>query len=523
MSHPIKTKLTLLVVGLACLGLGVVFASGLDWTPASMATQDGQANSAVVSHSSAGELSGAYEQIAQNVTPTVVSIIGTRVVSRQRLDLGPFEDNAPFDQFFRFHHDPSTPDEPDQDQGGGREAQRGAGSGVIVRPDGYILTNNHVVDGMDDLRVVMNDRRTFEAKVVGRDPSTDLAVLKIDAENLPVARMANDDHVQVGEWVAALGNPFGLQFTMTAGIVSAIGRGNLQIIDRGQNPYAIEDFIQTDAAINPGNSGGPLVNLDGDVIGINTAIASRTGGYQGYGFAIPISIVRHVMDELIENGKVERAILGVAIQPVSALDKEALGLPDVEGVFISDFSDMPDNPARKAGLQPKDVVLAVNGKKVDTPSELQQAIAFHKPGDKVTLKVWRAGDTRDVEVRLGEAPSPQAGDLASQGDKEVHESSLGMDVRDVTSQARQFLAQRMDVDPASIPDGVLVQAVEPLSAADEAGIPQSSIITQVGETRVHDVQQFRDAVSKLKGGSVVYLRVFFAGNQLYRPIRVPKK
>jgi serine protease Do len=512
--HPIKTKLTVLTVGLACLGLGVLFASTLDWTPASLATQSEQ--TVPTTEASLRSTGNAFTRIAQEVTPAVVYVSSQQLVERQGMpfDFGPFED------FFEFRGPQGEGDEPQFDR------RRSGGSGVIIRQDGYIVTNNHVIDGAEKLEVILNDRRSFDAQVVGRDPSTDLAVLRVDAEGLPVARFANHDDVQVGEWVLALGNPFGLEFTMTAGIVSAIGRGSLGIISRGENPYAIEDFIQTDAAINPGNSGGPLVNIDGEVIGINTAIASRTGGYQGYGFAIPVSIVRQVMNELIETGEVHRAVLGVSIQPITPLMQEALGLPSLEGVLIADFDGkVQGNPARAAGLRPRDVVLEVNGEKVSTPSDLQQAIAFHEPGDAVELTILRDGDEREIEVKLGERPPAETRrELAVVPDQGSHESALGMQVQDLSDQGRAILAQRANIPVSQIPKGVLVRGIEPLGPADEAGIPPNAIITQLGERQIQGLADYRQAIEELKPASVVYIRIYLPGieGQQFRALRVPR-
>lgn len=520
MLNPIKTRLTVLIVGLACLGIGVLFASTLEWTPATLALQSGTA-SAPTTQSSLRETGNAFIEIAETVTPAVVSIRGQQRVSQREMmpDLGPFE------RFF-------PPDDENHEQIPDEFYRRSGGSGVIIREDGYILTNNHVVDGMMDLEVVLNDRRAYDAEVVGADPSTDIAVIKIDADDLPVAHLATDDGVQVGEWVLALGNPLGLDFTMTAGIVSAIGRGNLQIIDRGENPYAIENFIQTDAAINPGNSGGPLVDIDGQVIGINTAIASRTGVYQGYGFAVPISIARRVAQELIETGEVHRAVLGVQIQAVTPLDQEALELPSIAGVRIDGFTDLPgqQNPAREAGLELQDVVLEVAGREVETPSELQEAIAFHQPGDVVELVVWRDGDRRNVRVKLGERPaSAVAPTLASDDEapapdeSEVHESSLGMDVQDLTPAMRRTLVQRLNLSSASIPPGVYIRDIQSLGAADDAGIQQGGIITQIGDRRVSTVAEYQAAVTELEPGQIVYLRIYYpqGDSQLFRALRVP--
>ena len=522
MLNPIKTRLTVLIVGLACLGIGVLFASTLEWTPTTLALQSGTAT-APTTQASLRETGNAFIEIAQTVTPAVVSIRGQQRVTRQQgmPDLGPFE------RFFQFPEgegeSQQLPDELFRDSGG---------SGVIIREDGYILTNNHVVNGMEDLEVVLNDRRAYDAQVVGADPSTDIAVIKIEADGLPVARLATDASVQVGEWVLALGNPLGLDFTMTAGIVSAIGRGNMGIIDNTENPYAIENFIQTDAAINPGNSGGPLVDIDGQVIGINTAIASRNGFYQGYGFAVPISIARRVAEQLIETGEVQRAVLGVQIQAVTPLDQEALDLPSIAGVRIDGFTDLPgqENPAREAGLELQDVVLEVAGQEVETPSELQEAIAFHQPGDVVELVVWRDGDRRNVRVKLGERPSSSTAPLLASADEgptaaegEVHESALGMGVQDLTPAMRQSLVRRLNLSSASIPQGVYIREVDPLGAADDAGIQFGGIVTQVGDRRVTSLAEYQAAVSELEPGQIVYLRIYYplGDNQLFRPLRVP--
>ena len=382
--------------------------------------------------------------------------------------------------------------------------------------------------------MVLNDNRAIDAQVVGRDPSTDIAVLKIDGgRDLPVARLAADNDIQVGEWVLAFGNPFGLAFTMTAGIVSAVGRGDLPLPT--ESNYAIQDFIQTDAAINPGNSGGPLVNIDGEVVGINTAIASRTGSYQGYGFAIPITIVRRVMDQLIATGEVRRAVLGVSIQAVTPLDAEALRLPRPGGVLVSDFDNrVQPNPARQAGLQPGDVVLEVDDRTVETVSALQQAVAFHEPGDTVTLTIWRNGDEREVRVRLGERPHEEAEEVSGfdmpapgQAEVAVHESALGLHVQEVTPAVRQALARQFNVAPARIPSGVMVRSVEPLSPASDAQLdhPQfrGLIITQVGDKPVRSLAEYREAVEDLDDGEVTSIRAYVPRNDAQRffSLRVP--
>ena len=525
MLNPIKTRLTVLIVGLACLGIGVLFASTLEWTPATLALQSGTAT-APTTQASLRETGNAFIEIAETVTPAVVSIRGQQRVTQR--DMQP--DFGPFDRFFRGPDGERLP--MPEGEGPDEMFRRSGGSGVIIQENGYILTNNHVVEGMAEIQVILNDRRAYDAVVVGADPSTDIAVIKIEADGLPVAGLATDASVQVGEWVLALGNPLGLEFTMTAGIVSAIGRGNMGIIDRGNNPYAIENFIQTDAAINPGNSGGPLVDIDGQVIGINTAIASRNGFYQGYGFAVPISIARRVAEQLIDTGQVQRAVLGVQIQAVTPLDQEALDLPSISGVRIDGFTDLPgqENPAREAGLELQDVVLEVAGQEVETPSELQEAIAFHRPGDVVELVVWRDGDRRNVRVKLGERPASAEAPLLASEDEgpattggEVHESSLGIDVQDLTPAMRQSLVQRLNLSSASIPQGVYIRNIESLGAADDAGIQDGGIVTQVGDQRVTSVAEYQAAVAGLEPGEIIYLRIYYplGDNQLFRALRVP--
>ncbi len=287
------------------------------------------------------------------------------------------------------------------------EFQEAAGSGFIVSRDGYILTNDHVVDGSDEVTVRLLDRREFKAKVVGTDPGTDLAVLKIDATNLTPAPLGDSDAARVGEWVLAVGNPLGenLTFTVTSGIISAKGRTLAlpNVSDR-----SIQDFIQTDAAINPGNSGGPLVSTGGRVLGVNSAIASRTGFYSGYGFAIPINLARQVMDQIISHGEVRRSVLGIAVRNASANDAAYVGLPDIRGVLVEDFGS-DSSGAKKAGLEPGDIIITVDGKPVEYVGQLQQRIAFRKPGETVKVEVARKGGVRKTyAVKLQSMPGATA-------------------------------------------------------------------------------------------------------------------
>src|SRR6476469_5022904 len=325
---------------------GLLFASGFDLTRFGFA-QDGAKPAKVASSQfqSLAETGSAFEAIADHVTPSVVSIQTTRITNARQRGSG----RPDIEEFFRNFQPPSQQ----------REPQEASGTGFVVSKDGYILTNNHVVADADKVQVTLLDKRTFEAKVIGRDPTTDVAVIKIDGENLPVASLGDDNNARVGQWVVAIGNPLGLDFTVTAGIISAKGRPLQGLL--GNRGYEITDYIQTDAAINPGNSGGPLVNIRGEVIGINSAIASSTGFYAGYGFAIPVTLAKQVMDDLIRYGKVRRAVMGVAIANATAVDAKAAGMNEVTGVYVRAFSDETNSPAKEAGIQPGDVIVSADG------------------------------------------------------------------------------------------------------------------------------------------------------------------
>ena len=372
--------------------------------------------------------SDAFATVAQTVRPSVVFIRAdskpATVPTRRRNN----QNEDPFDRFFR--QNPGTP-RFDVDPRNS-PMQRSSGTGFISSPDGYIITNNHVVAGADRLQVRLFDNRTYSATVVGRDPGTDVAVIKIDAHNLPAVTFGNSDSARVGEWVLAIGNPMGeeLSFTVTAGIISAKGRP-LSGLNNGSR-YGIQDFIQTDAAINPGNSGGPLVNAEGRVIGINSAIASQTGSYEGYGFAIPSNLARRVVDELITHGKVNRAILGLAIRPIDPDDAAYVGLDAVKGVVVQDFSG-GDSPAKRAGIRAGDVIVAIDGRPVEYVAQFQQAVAFRKPGEEAALTVMRKGGERTtIKVRLTAAPSDDREVATTRPDgrasSELYGSKLGITV-----------------------------------------------------------------------------------------------
>jgi serine protease Do len=442
------------------------------------------------------DLSESFAAVAEHVKPSVVYIRSQRTerAAPQRVPPG-------MERFFpRFRQQP--------------ELEQGSGSGFVVSADGYILTNNHVVEGAEQVTVRLLDRREFKAKVVGTDPNTDVAVVKIDASNLPPMALGNSDDARVGEWVLAIGNPLGegLTFTVTSGIVSAKGRALNGLPRAGQG--SIQDFIQTDAAINPGNSGGPLVSVRGEVIGINSAIASETGFYSGYGFAIPINLARTVMNQLIESGKVHRAALGVSIADVSLADAEYVGLPAIKGVVVKDIPS-EDSPAKAAGIEAGDIIVAVDGKPVEYVGQLQQVIGFRKPGEVVKVEVARKGGVRrTVEVKLQElndAPqiastdTPGGPDAAS--DEGVAMNRLGISVEPVSPDAAVELQLPSDTR------GLIVTDVVPGGPAWEVLVddPQRGgpdIILSVEGKPVRTEADLRKALLAEKPGSIVTLRVF---------------
>ena len=376
----------------------------------------------------------------------------------------------------------------------------GEGTGVIAREDGYVVTNNHVVEGADTIRVKLDDEREYDGSVVGTDPETDLAVVKIEASGLSPAKFGDSSQMEVGDWVLALGSPFGLQHTVTAGIVSAKGR-QIGIIRDARGFTGFEDFLQTDAAINPGNSGGPLVNLDGEVIGINTAISTQTGQYAGVGFAIPSNMVKDVMTSIINNGKVERGWLGVQI---GALTKEAAEYAkfDGQGVLISDV--LPNGPALAAGLEPGDIVTKVNGKHVSTPAELLNVVAGIAPGKDVTLEVYREGKTHDYSVTLGDraaAQSAQGGRAPNARGERQPAGDFGITVEDITPE----LARRLG---ATGRDGVLVTKVTADSPAAQAGVEPGDIVSMINETKVSNSREFAAAIKGADKSKVIRLQVF---------------
>ena len=441
-------------------------------------------------------LGEAFVRVADVVRPAVVFIeaSGTRRQAHPEVP-------APFDRYF----------DPNQDV-----PRRGTGSGFLIARNGYILTNNHVVDGFDHFDVTLYDGRQFKARVVGGDANTDIAVIRIDEDDLPTVSLGDSDELRVGEWVLAIGNPLGeaFNFTVTAGIVSGRGRG-LDALRNGQ--WSIQDFIQTDAAINPGNSGGPLVNIQGQVIGMNAAIASRTGYYTGYSFAIPINLARVVADQLIENGRVRRAALGIRIEDASPEDAEAMGLTEVRGVLVHSFT--ASSAAERAGLEEGDVIIQVDGQEVRYTAQLQQLVGFKQPGDRIVVTVLRQGadnpERHDITVQLDEAETEQRQQIARADEDSAEqpasfESKLGIAV--------QPLSAQMAASDSRIGDdnrGPIITGIDPNGPAhDKRLFPADArrgvldIITHVNDDRIRTVGELNEVLADVAPGDIVTLRIY---------------
>ena len=458
-------------------------------------------------------LDQATEAVASRVTPAVVNIA---VTSRQteRAAEGPEDGENPFSQFFGPHGGPNMGPEqgPGQEPGGGhgmgrsqRQIEHGIGSGVIISPDGYIVTNNHVVDGAVDVRVTLHDRRSFPAKVIGTDTLTDLAVIKIDARNLPTIGWGDSTKLVPGQSVLAIGSPFGyFRFSVTRGIVSALDRPN-PYSDDARKPGG---FIQTDAAINPGNSGGPLVNAHGELVGINTFLISSTGAFAGAGFAIPTQTIHPVVDSLIKNGVVHHGYLGVSLNDVTPDNAKFFNLTSNTGALIAQVT--PDSPASRGGLMTGDVVTAVNGQPVEAGSDLQVVVSEKAPGSKIELDVMRNGQSRKVDLTVGEYHKDQQ--IAAASSEESGHARLGIAIADLTPEIRQQLKL-----PAQV-GGVAVSQVQPASPAEDAGISGGDVILEINRRPVTSADQFRKDVQQLPSGKDLLLLVWANGGSSYRVV-----
>ncbi|ALA60071.1 Do family serine endopeptidase [Nitrospira moscoviensis] len=454
-----------------------------------------------------------FSEIVKKVTPAVVNIAvtgGGEGSRRRGLPPGPFgppgggpPGEEPGGEL------PTPPPMPPGPPGPHGRPDQSAGSGVILDPSGYIVTNNHVVEGATQITVTLSDRREFPAKVIGTDPKTDLAVIKIDTKDLPSLKWAEYEKLQVGDLVLAVGSPFGLSSTVTLGIISALGRGNVGIAD-------YEDFIQTDAAINPGNSGGALVNMNGELIGINTAIFSRTGGSEGIGFAIPSSIALDIVDSLQKTGKVVRGWMGVAIQEITPALAKSFKLPEQrKGVLISDVNE--NGPSHAAGIKRGDVVVAFNGKEVQSVSQLRNLVARTMVGKDAQVKVLRDGKEQTIAVKVAERPSDEMlarrepappkepGDMIKPPDNVL--ASLRVQTLD------NALMSQLNI-PAKT-TGVVITSVEPGGQAEAAGLQRGDVIQEVNREPVKTMDDYQKAASKIKKDELAVLLVNRQGNSLF--------
>ncbi len=473
--------LGLLLIGVGAL-LGLMVASDLGWLPVGHAVREAVAPPppapvlpvpVIVPPGSDRN----FVDVARAVTPSVVNISTTRTSrTPEGHGFAPFED--PFfrrffgDELFRRFEAPKD------------RRERSLGSGVIVDPNGYIITNNHVVSKADEIKVLLDNKRELKAKVVGVDPKSDVAVIKVEAQGLPIVPWANSDKLQVGEYVLAIGNPFGLNQTVTMGIISAVGRANVGIAE-------YEDFIQTDAAINPGNSGGALVNVRGELIGINTAIFSQSGGYMGIGFAVPSNMVRSVMDQLIKGGKVVRGYMGVSIQELSQDLAKQFGSPETRGVLITDV--MVDSPAKRGKLERGDVIIEFDGHAVLNPTQFRNLVAQTAVGKKVHVKILRNGKQRDQEIMVVEQPLTVARAGAEPEEQEPRTEGVfaGVEVRDLSSDLiRRFSVPR---DKA----GVLVVGVAQGSPSEEAGLRAGDVIAEINRKPITSNRDYSKVVGSL--------------------------
>jgi serine protease Do len=410
-----------------------------------------------------------FAPVVKKVAPAVVKVFTTTKMHNTAFNGGP---DGMDDLLRRFFGDQFQGRNPRREFGVPR--QQGIGSGVIATKDGYILTNNHVVDGADEVRVALQDGREFTAKVIGRDPKTDVAVIKVDAKDLPAVSMADSDKVEVGDVVLAVGNPFGIGQTVTTGIVSATGRGGAIGLD-------YEDFIQTDAAINPGNSGGALIDAEGRLIGINTAILSRSGGNQGIGFAIPVNLARDVMGSLVKDGHVTRGYLGVMIQDITPSLAKEFKLKENQGALVGDVT--PKSPAEKAGLKSGDLIFEFNGKKVTDSRHLKLEVARTQPGESVPVKILRDGEAKTLDVTVKELPGTEHLAKNDNGHDEDTGTLNGVAVGDLDNNARQ------QFDLPNTVKGVVVTEVDPNSAPAEAGLKPGDVIQEINRKPVKSAQE----------------------------------
>lgn len=493
-------SLALVMVGIL---FGAILVSGYSWVkPGNAKIALGAKAAPVQFDGEANAFSKAFIDVAEKVTPTIVNI---NVVAKTKA-----EDNDGGFFMFPFGNRDQMPQE-----------QEGSGSGIIISEDGYILTNNHVVDKATKVTVILSDKRSFDATVVGNDPLTDLAVVKIESSNLPVAFLGESDNVKVGQWVMAIGNPYGLTSTVTAGIVSAMGRGQLGLNRNSEDGgYGIEDFIQTDAAINPGNSGGALVDLSGSVIGVNAAIATRTGSYVGYGFAIPISIAKSVAKDLIANGKVSRGYIGVSIEEVNAPTAKSIGLDRPHGVMVQSL--VKGGAAESSDIKLGDVILKVDGKEVNKANELQGYVVTKSAGTKVKLLIYR--DKKEIERTVTLKPKDEDAKVETASNSEAKKEEkvspatasfdkVGLTVKNLTGKEKETL---------KVENGIQITEVKPHSKASDQRISMGLVIVEADNKKIKNVAEFKEIVEGKKGSAVLLRLQDGGGNTRFAGIEIPE-
>lgn len=478
--------------------LGAIFALGGSalFSRKNSQSQFNQNNSTQLAKYAALNTQPAFDFVGVSdlATPAVVHIKTTIGTTRSN-DEGSMEEFDPF-EFFRNNPGFRIPQGPRQ----------ASGSGVILSDDGFIVTNNHVIDGATKIEVILNDKRTYVAELIGADKNTDLAVIKITESGLPFLKVGNSDEVKVGQWVVAVGNPFNLTSTVTAGIVSAKGR-NIDLLRSKGAQYAIESFIQTDAAVNPGNSGGALVNTAGELIGINTAIASETGSYAGYAFAVPANLMTKVVKDLRAYGKVQRGLLGVSIQDINQQLADEKDLPDLKGVYVNEVRE--GTAAKKAGIKNGDVILKINGIEVNSSARLQEEVGKNKPGDIVKITLRRGGTVSVVEATL--LSENGSSSLESASNKENGEY-LGLKLENTNSEDRKKLNIRNGVRVKNVSSGVFA----------DAGIPNDFIITHIDNEAVYSVQSAISVLKSLKGAVTIEGKTSNGGEKVYA-VKLPSK
>ncbi|MEE9523483.1 MAG: DegQ family serine endoprotease [Thermodesulfovibrionales bacterium] len=438
------------------------------------------------------ETNRSFSQIVSAISPSVVNISTTRKASQ---DVNPFL-NDPLYDFFSPFRDENIPQ---------KKKEQSLGSGVIVSVDGYIITNYHVVENADEIKVTLFDKVSYKGEIIGVDPKTDVAVVKISAKKLPAIQWGDSDSLQVGEFILAVGNPFGLSHTVTMGIISAVGRANVGIAD-------YEDFIQTDAAINPGNSGGPLVNVNGKLVGINTAIFSRSGGYQGIGFAVPSNMAKSVFDQLVSKGKVIRGWIGVSIQNMSTELARNFGLKNTNGALVSDI--IKDSPAEAAGLKRGDIIVAFNDKKVGSVSTLRNMVAQSQIGSESGMKILRDKKINDLKVTISELPREYTESGPEVLREEIKKEVLG---GITVIELNRDIARQLGL--GSSEKGVVVVSVEPGSPADDSGLRKGDVIQEIDGRPIASLDNFNTASSYIKDNNDIILFINRNGKKFYAALR----